>query len=312
MPVKQAAIIALEQTENYEKLKDTAKTVAKLATSDDLYYGLCLFGIMIIAVKLVDLIFYPFANRRRQSIFLTFMKGCIKAFIIITISLRIISLSETLSGFTSQFLMSSSLLVVVLGFVFQEGLSNIVHGFILSIFKPFRIGDRVHITVDGQSVTGYVTSIDLRNTVIKNVLNSSHVIVPNSKMDLCIIENNYFDDKGISSNFLDLCVTYESNLKKAVLIVADAVGSHPLVQKSRNEKHLTDPVSVMVRELGDNGVYLRASVTTCTVEENFAACSDIRWTLVERIAAEPDVEFAYPHIQVVKKGRVNDQEDSYE
>ena len=41
---------------------------------------------------------------------------------------------------------------------------------------------------------------------------------------------------------------------------------------------------------------------TKTVEENFAACSDIRRNLVHRFAAEPDVEFSYPHIQVVGSG----------
>lgn len=285
---------------NYEELKGSAKTFLQAVTSDNLYYGLFLLAVLIVALKLVDLIFRPW-KKKKTSIHMSFLKGCLKAFLIITIGMKICSLSETLSGFTSQILMSSSLIVVVLGFVFQEGLSNIVHGFILSIFKPFQIGDRVMITIDGEGITGYIESIDLRSTIIKNVVNSSHVIVPNSKMDMCVIDNSYFDSNSVSSNFLDISITYESNLEKAIAVVSQVIAAHPYVQTARKEKNITEPVAVLVRDLGDSGIYLRASVMTKTVEENFAACSDIRRTLVACFDQESDLEFAYPHVQIVKE-----------
>ena len=284
---------------NYEDLKGSAKSFLQAITSDNLYYGLFLLAVLIIAVKMVDLIFKPF--KKRSGIHISFAKGCVKAFLIITIGMKICSLSTVLSGFTSQILMSSSLIVVVLGFVFQEGLTNIVHGFIISIFRPFQIGDRVQITIDGVSITGYVKSIDLRSTIIENVANSSNVIVPNSKMDMCVIDNSYFDSESVSSNFLDFSVTYETNLEKAIYLTSQEVMAHPYVRAAREEQQAAEPVAVLVRELGDSGISLRVSVVTKTVEENFAACSDIRRNLVHRFAAEPDVDFAYPHMQVVKE-----------
>ena len=287
----------MENYSNYEDLKGSAKTFLQMITSDDLYYGLFLLAILVIGVKLVDMIFKPL--KKKNSILISFLKGCIQAFLIITIGMKICSLSQVLSGFASQILMSSSLIVVVLGFVFQEGLSNIVHGFILSVFKPFQIGDRVKITIDGESITGYVKSIDLRSTIIQNVANSSHVIVPNSKMDLCVIDNSYFEKTAISSNFLDFSITYESNLEKAIFITSREIMAHPYVKAARLEQNITEPAAVLVRNLGDNGIELRASVVTKTVEENFAACSDIRRSLVHCFEAEPDLEFAYPHVQLV-------------
>lgn len=283
--------------ENYEELKGSARSFLQAITSDDLYYGLFLLAVLMVAVKLVDLIFKPL--KKKGSLYVTFLQGCIKAFLVITIGMKICSLSEVLSGFTSQILMSSSLIVVVLGFVFQEGLTNIVHGFILSIFKPFQIGDRVKVTIDGETITGYIKSIDLRSTIIQNVMNSSHVIVPNSKMDMCVIDNSYFDLNSASSNFLDFSVTYESNLEKAMMTAAQEIMAHPYVRAAREAKNMTEPVAVLVRELGDNGICLRASVVTKTVEENFAACSDIRRALVHRFQMEPDLEFAYPHTELV-------------
>ena len=289
----------METTEQYEELKRTAESFLQVITSDKLYYAIFLLVVMLVAVKMVDVFFLPFGRKRKHSIQINFLKGCCKAMIVITLGIKIVSLSDTMSGFTNQILMSSSLIVVVLGFVFQEGLSHIVHGFILTIFMPFQIGDRIHTTIDGESITGYIKSIDLRNTVIQNVMNSSHIIVPNSKMDLCVLDNQYFDENTCSSNFLDLSVTYESDLEKAIRIMEETIAANPLVVKAREEKNIKDPVTVMVRELGDSGIYLRASVTTLTVEENFAACSDIRRELVRRFGKEADVEFAYPHMQLV-------------
>ncbi|MDD2960308.1 MAG: mechanosensitive ion channel family protein [Lachnospiraceae bacterium] len=294
----------MENNGNYEALKGSAKSFIQMITSDNLYYGIFLLVLLIVAVKVIDLIFKPL--KRKNSIHVSFLKGCIKAFCIITIGIKICSLSQVLSGFASQILMSSSLIVVVLGFVFQEGLTNIVHGFILSIFKPFNIGDRVRITVDGQSITGYVQSIDLRSTIIQNVVNSSHVIVPNSKMDMCMIDNSYFDADSVSSNFLDFSIPYESNLEKALAVTSQEIASHPFVHEVRAEAGNQEPVVVLVRELGDSGICLRASVVTKTVEKNFAACSDIRRSLVHRFQAEADLDFAYPHVQIVGEEKYYD------
>ena len=290
----------MEGNENYEELKWSLKQFLQVITSNKLYYGLFLLAVMIIAIKVIDLIFLPFRRRRREGIAMNFLKWCLKAFVIITIGMKIISLSDAMSGFTSQILMSSSLIVVVLGFIFQEGLSNIVHGFILTISHPFNIGDRVHITVDGESITGYIDSMDLRSTIIRNVINSSHVIVPNAKMDLCVIDNNYFGREQFSSNFLDVTISYESDLEKAIHVISEEIQANPLVRKLREQKKITAPVAVLVREFGDSGIALRASVETLTVEENFAACSDIRRSLALRFKNDPDLDFAYPHVQLVR------------
>ena len=95
---------------------------------------------------------YKHAHRKRSAnIKDSFFKGVLEAFLVILTFIRVISLSSELENVTQTLLMSSSLIVVVLGFIFQEGLSNIVHGFILTIFKPFEIGDRVEITTGGGS-----------------------------------------------------------------------------------------------------------------------------------------------------------------
>lgn len=292
----------MEGYENYEDLKNSTKTFLQFITSDNVHYGIFLCVLLVVGLKALELIFRPI--KKKENILVNFMLGCVQALWAAAIIMKICSLSETLSGFTSQILMSSSLLVVVLGFVFQEGLTNIVHGFILMLFKPFHLGDRVKVVIDGETITGYIKAVDLRSTMIQNVLNSSYVIVPNSQMDTCVIENSYFDANTASTNFLDFSVTYESNLEKAIAITAQEIVANPFVQEAVEEHNITGPVSVMVRSLDDSGIALRATVITSTVEKNFSACSEIRRQLVWRFAQEPDVDFAYPHMHIV--GREKD------
>ena len=289
----------METNENYEELKWTAKSFFQFVTSNRMYYIIFQIVMALIVIKIIDVVFTKFLIRGKKSVQMSFLRGCLQVMVIIATGIGIASLFDVFTRFASQIFLSSSLLVVVLGFVFQEGLSNIVHGFILSIFTPFQLGDRIHVTIDGESITGYVKSIDLRHTVLENVMNASHVIVPNSKMDLSVIDNNYYAD-SFSSNFLDVDITYESDLKKAIQVMADLIDTHPMVQKAKKSKGINTKTTVLVRDLGASGISLRASVVTSNVEDNFVACSDIRRDLALIFKNEPDLEIAYPHVQVVE------------
>lgn len=290
-------ILAAEMPEEAKKLtKETLKKILALIFDNKLYYALFLLALMLITLKIIGLCFRPF--KKKNSIHMSFLKSVIQAMTAIAFILQIGSLSDAFTKFSSSILMSSSLIVVVLGFVFQEGLSNIVHGFILIVFKPFDLDDRVKITIDGQQISGYVKNINLRNTIIQNVANNSFVIIPNSKMDLGVIDNSYFDSEAVNSNFLDISITYESNLEKACEIVSECITRHPLVRQARKPEDRDKPVDVLVTNLAESGIALRSSVVTRTIEENFGACSDIRKELLFRFSQEEDVDFAYPHVVV--------------
>ena len=267
----------------------------KVLWSSNLFKALLLIILMLLTIRIVNFCFDYF--NKKNNLHTNFLKGVLQALIIIFFLIQIGSLSDAMASFYNSILMSSSLLVVVLGFVFQEGLSNIVHGFILTFFKPFDIGDRVNVTIDGVQITGYIQSINLRNTIIRNVYNNSSVIVPNAKMDLCVIDNSYFDENSVNSNFLDIEITYESDLDHACEVFSQIIDSHPLVKAAK--KPQAEPTKILVSQLGASGITLRASVVTATIEENFTACSDIRKELIHHFHEDPALDFAYPHTVVV-------------
>ena len=255
--------------------------------------------VMFILWNLINHFLKRYREKGSGSLLPSFIGGILKALILISGGIRIFNVFGLFTGLGSQIFMSSSLIVAVLGFIFQEGISNIIHGFLISLFHPFNIGDRVRITVDGLSITGYIDAISLRHTVIINILDSSRVIVPNSKMDTCVIENTYVDSGAYNSAFLDISITYESDLEKAIELLRQTVQEHPAVVRERERQGITDPVPVLVWELEDSGILLRAKVITKTVEENFVVCSDIRRTLIRRFKEDPDLDMAYPHMHIV-------------
>ncbi len=297
----EAATESLLNNEYTQELKDGASYAWSTLFSSKFFYAIILIVIMLILFKITDMI-TGLIRRHDSSPMSAFMGGVVKALVAVVVILRILKLFDWLSGLTEQILMSSSLLVVVLGFVFQEGLTNIIHGFIISISKPFQIGDRVTVTIDGVTLTGYVNTMGLRATVIQNVENNALVSVPNSKLDLGLIQNNYLDTHKSSTGFLDLMVTYESDLDRTISLVEQIIQEDPAVEKERIRTGTVTPPPVLVRSFGDSGINIRGIVTTHTVEENFAACSRIRKAIKEAFDRDESVDFAYPHVYLMTDG----------
>lgn len=179
-----------------------------------------------------------------------------------------------LSQVAQTILAGSGIIALGISLSAQESLSNIIGGIFISIFRPFDVGDR--ITLIDSNITGYIEDITLRHTVIKTFTNT-RVIVPNATINKEVVENSSFNGVNASS-FIDVSVAYEADIDKAMEIMADIIGNHPLYYDTRPEdqRDSTPKVRVYVRELGAGGVSLRASMWTQTVDENFNACSEVR------------------------------------
>ena len=151
-------------------------------------------------------------------------------------------------------------------------------------------------------MVGYVESITLRHTIIKTLTNT-RITVPNSVMNKEIIENSHLVEK-IASYYIDVSISYESDIDRARYIMADIIGSHPLyvdVRKDMSE----EKVPVLMRAFESSGIALRARVWTKTVDDNFRACSDIRIELLKRFRKE-GIEIPYTKIVIADKPKPTD------
>lgn len=265
--------------------------------------------ICLILIKILDGLTKLIRKKKDNSIKVAFTKGVLEFLLIIFTLIKIGQMSNVMSRFASTILMSSSLLVVVLGFVFQEGLSNIIHGFIITVFKPFDIGNRVEITVNGEHISGYVKSMTLRHTVVVSIIDNAEYTIPNSQLDNANIKNLTTQD--MPNRFpLTVSITYEDAQDTEKLQRAKKIFSNLVLENERTINKAAkqgDDLFVKV-DFADSAVTLTCFIETHTAEANFTACSEIKERLLEEYK-KADIEFAYNHLQLTGSVKLAKEED---
>ena len=252
----------------------------------------------IILFKIIDLVYKLFHIKKESTIKGTFVKGLFKALVVVFTVIQIASLSNVLSKFANTILMSSSLVVVVIGFIFQEGLSNIVHGTIIALFKPFDIGDRVEVVVAGEKISGYIKSMTLRHTIVLSIIDNAESIIPNSLLDNTTVKN--LSKQSSSKRYpLTVSITYEDaqtddKLKLAKRLFSDAVFENKNTVDVRDDKN--EDLFIKV-DLAESAVTLTCFINTKTAEDNYIACSEIKEALLEKYH-EAGISFAYNHLEL--------------
>ena len=259
--------------------------------------GLYLLGCFVVC-KIIGLIFRAAGKKGRVGIKASFTKGLLQLGVIIFTLVQMAGLSDTIQKFGNTILMSSSLIVVVLGFIFQEGLSNIVHGFILAVFSPFDVGDQVLITVGGETISGFITSMTMRHTAIRSIIDNGEVIIPNSLLDKSTVKNLTNQDR-VNKYPLTVSITYEQAQDPVILEKAKQIFMEEIIKNKRTIDTRTDkkePVFIKV-DLTESAVTLTSFINTNTAMENYYACSEIREALLARFK-QAGIEFAYNHLQL--------------
>ncbi len=199
-------------------------------------------------------------------------------------------------------LAGAGILAVAIGFAAQHALSNVISGIFIVIFKPFRVNDRLAI----QTHQGIVEDITLRHTVIRNFENR-RIIIPNSVISNEVIVNADFGDDRIVK-WVDISVSYKSDLDLAKKIMAEEVEAHPLHLDPRTPEDIAAGVpKVVVRVVGlmDSSVNLRAWAWGKNAPDAFVLGCDLLESIKKRIDAEPNVEIPYPHRTVYHHGQIS-------
>lgn len=250
---------------------------------------ICLFAFL--SLKVIEKSFHKHGNQ----IHMKFLKSFLQVLVGIISIVCILNNFRGFQNFSSTILTSSSLLVVVLGFAFQTSLSDFIAGIFISVFKPFEINDR--ITLKSSNIAGTIEDITIRHTVIKTFTNS-RLIIPNSIMNQEMIENNHMIDPK-SSNFMDIQVSYDTNLDLAKKVLRECIEKHPETINPNGEE-TEEYTTIFVREFAESGICLRGSVWTENIDVNFRVCSEIRENIINKFR-ENKIEIPYPHISILQK-----------
>jgi len=242
---------------------------------DDFIWIVLRFFMTMLATVFVTRIFLAVWNRLgKNTIHHKFLKNVLCAIIWVIGIVTALSWFPQFATAVGALIAGSGIVALTIGLAAQDSLGNAFNGLFISISKPFEVGDRIHLV--NADITGFIEDITIRHTVVRTFTNS-RIIIPNSVINKELIENSNFCNPQ-ASNFIDIIVTYGSDIPKASEIMAEVIGNHPDFVDTRTAEQLeTLPkVRVFIRTLGLYGVELRASMWTATISINFAACSDVR------------------------------------
>lgn len=141
---------------------------------------------------------------------------------------------------TTQFAVVVGAAGLAIGLALQGSLANFASGFLMIIFRPFKVGD----FIEAAGVKGTVKEIRIFNTII-NTPDNIRVIIPNAQITGGNILN--YTTNGTRRVDLVVGVSYEDDLKKAKRVIEGVLAG--------DDRVLKDPCpTVAVYELGDSSV----------------------------------------------------------
>jgi len=129
---------------------------------------------------------------------------------------------------------------LAIGLALQGSLANFAAGFLMIIFRPFKVGD----VIEAAGVTGKVNAIHIFTTTLTTPDNKT-IIIPNAKLG----GDNIINYSTQETRRVDLTVgvAYDADLKEVRNILEDVV--------SKDSRVLSDPAhQIAVAELADNSV----------------------------------------------------------
>ncbi|WP_372754721.1 mechanosensitive ion channel family protein [Labilibaculum sp.] len=222
----------------------------------------------------------------------SFLKNAV-SFVIFTIMVIIIFYSiPELKSVGVSLMASAGILAAILGFASQQAFSNIISGIFIVIFKPFRVGDFIKI---GELHHGTVEDITLRHTVINNPENR-RIIIPNAVISSETILNSSISDPKVCS-FLEIGISYNSNVDKAIEIIQKEATKHPNILDNRTAEDLEqkkDLVVVRLINLADSCVTLRAYIWAQDSGKAFVMKCDLFKSIKKEFEAN-GIEIPFPH-----------------
>ena len=159
---------------------------------------------------------------KRNNINLRFVENIVR-FIVIFLAVQWVVMSSDLTEpFGRVLFQGTTVIAAIAGFAAQPVIADMICGLMLSVTKPFDIGDRIELE-DGRA--GIVKDITLRHVTLQDI-DTLLLVIPNSKLNGMKITNMSQLRPKRSVHFR-FHVAYNADVDRAMAVIADAVRQSP-------------------------------------------------------------------------------------
>lgn len=214
-----------------------------LAHLPDVALGLAIFVVLIfIASPVASFVLKPFHFMTASPLLRSVMRRTVSIFIILLgayIFLKMAGLTE----FAVAIVSGTGLIGLILGFAFRDIAENFISSLLLTVQRPFRIGDVVEIT----GYTGVVQKVTARATTLVD-FDGNHIQLPNATVYKGIIKN-LTANPNMRGHFV-IGVGYDNAIADVRQLAIELLQDHPHV--------LTTPEPmVLIDNLGSSTINLK-------------------------------------------------------
>lgn len=143
---------------------------------------------------------------------------------------------------------TSAVFSIVLGLALQDTLGNLFSGIALQLDKPYSIGDWVEIITDGHKLTGLVTEITWRATILLSITDEV-ITIPNRVVSQSQV-NNYAAKTGPIIRSHIFRIPYGSSIQQTKKVL---LGS---IQSIKGIRKLPEPI-VLATESAESWIALK-------------------------------------------------------
>lgn len=231
-------------------------------------------------------------RKKHKELHLAFFERLSTAVIVVACVIFAVSAISGAKSVWQTLLGGTAIISAVLAFAAQDVIKDILAGLVISVNKPFAIGDRI-VLEDGTA--GIVEDMTTRHVVIHGI-DTQRYIIPNSKINSVKIENMSVGAHDRSALFR-FPVGYDTDIALAKKVIADAVAGCERTVPSPSTGAYTD---AYFTEFADSALI----ITITAYYERTSSTERVKDEVNTKVRAalnENGIEIPYNYINVVTK-----------
>ncbi|MBR4581305.1 MAG: mechanosensitive ion channel family protein [Lachnospiraceae bacterium] len=299
-----------EEREIVDKAMGILDNIAQNITSIGSWYkGLGVMGriielvIFAVIATLVVLLLFRVMNhfitkriKNKKDIQLRFLENIIRVGIIVVAVIWVLMSSEATSSIGKVLFQGTAIIGAVIGLAAQPIIADLFCGLMISIGKPFEIGDRIELD---NGVAGIVMDITMRHVVLRKIDTIDYVI-PNSKLNGMAI-TNMSHKTTIRSVYFQFPIAFGSDVNKAMGVIKKVVTDCPYaIEGKPNKEGKMEYGPVYFISYADSALMMATTVYYEPTVATEVLKSDINMR-INTAFAENGIEIPFNYVNVVMK-----------
>lgn len=257
-----------------------------------------LFAVIIVASWVLERVnrkVFDKIQKKRAGLHLVFFERIASAVILVGGLILAFSVFGEAGTIWKTLLGGTAIISAVLVFAAQDIIRDILAGLMITLYRPFEIGNRVALE-DG--TTGIVKDITMRHVVLQ-LMDTQRLVIPNSKLNGMSLRNYSYHAEYRSAPFT-FHIAYGTDVEKAMRVIRQAIIDSPCTIPGKDTPHGPEYAPIYFMAYEDSSLRLSTTVYYKAETPSETCISDVNLR-VDKALKENGIEIPFNYVNVVQK-----------